>query len=622
MRIPDEILATIRASLDIVEVIGEYVPLKQRGSNYFGLCPFHQEKTPSFSVNPRLGIFKCFGCGAGGDVFTFIQQIEGVSFLEAVHLLAERAGIPLPNREDAGENEREPLFQALRFAARFYFTQLTQEASGKLARAYLKSRSIHPAAVRRFGLGYAPKAWDALATAASASGFHLEVFEQAGLLLPRRERGRFYDRFRHRLMFPIFSHVGKVVGFAGRLLEPEAKQPKYINSPETPVYQKGRILYGLYQARHAIRKREEAILVEGYTDVIALHQAGLEHAVASSGTALTAEQVRLLARYARRVVLLYDADPAGEQATLRSIDLFLEQGLPVYVVTLPAGEDPDSFVRQYGGEAFQEYLERHRQDFITFRYRLSRRLGLLDTPEGEAQLAREMVQSIARFPDSLLRETYLRRASEVLRIPEVRLFELLRTLPLANLPPPQPPRVAAEIPPLPKPTQLESLLPPEKLLLRLMLQEGRSMVAFVLGHMALAEFTEGPPRQLVAHLLEKYEAGEPIDARPFLEGRYGPELQHVATDVMMDPYEPSKGWARRGIPIPHPSEQAFKIAADAIVRLKLQRIDRLIHQLQQEQLQSQHDEARLREIMQQLISLQRLRNEISHRAFLNPDLLP
>ena len=333
MRIPDETLAAIRASLDIVEVVGAYVPLKQRGSNYFGLCPFHQEKTPSFSVNPKLGIFKCFGCGAGGDVFAFIQQIEGVSFVEAVRLLAERAGIPLPQSEEAGEDEREPLFQALRFAARFYFTQLTHETSGKLARAYLKSRGVRPATAQRFGLGYAPKAWDALATAAVASGFRLGVFEQAGLVLPRRERGGFYDRFRHRLMFPIFSHVGKVVGFAGRLLEPDPEQPKYINSPETPVYQKGRVLYGLYQARHAIRKLEEAILVEGYTDVIALHQAGIEHTVATSGTALTLEQVRLLARYAKRILLLYDADPAGEQAALRSIDLCLAQGLPVKTLT-------------------------------------------------------------------------------------------------------------------------------------------------------------------------------------------------------------------------------------------------------------------------------------------------
>lgn len=619
MRIPDETLAAIRASLDIVEVVGAYVPLKQRGSNYFGLCPFHQEKTPSFSVNPKLGIFKCFGCGAGGDVFAFIQQIEGVSFVEAVRLLAERAGIPLPQSEEAGEDEREPLFQALRFAARFYFTQLTHETSGKLARAYLKSRGVRPATAQRFGLGYAPKAWDALATAAVASGFRLEVFEQAGLVLPRRERGGFYDRFRHRLMFPIFSHVGKVVGFAGRLLEPDPEQPKYINSPETPVYQKGRVLYGLYQARHAIRKLEEAILVEGYTDVIALHQAGIEHTVATSGTALTLEQVRLLARYAKRILLLYDADPAGEQAALRSIDLCLAQGLPVYVVVLPAGEDPDSFVHQNSSEALQEYLERYRLDFISFRYQLARRQGMLDTPEGEAQLAREIVQSIARFPDPLLRETYLRRASEVLRLPEVRLFELLRVLSSTSLPSSSPPRIPSAPTSPPQPSQ--SLLPSEKLLLRLMLQEGRSMVAFVLGHMALAEFTEGPPRQLAARLLEQYEAGEPIDARPFLEGRYGAELQQVATDVMMDPYEPSEGWKRRGILVPRISDQAFEIAADAIVRLKLQRIDTVIHQLQQEQLRSQHDEARLREIMQQLITLQRLRQEISHRTFLNPDLL-
>ncbi len=326
MRIPEETIEAIRAAIDIVEVVGEYVPLRRRGANWFGLCPFHEEKTPSFSVNPHLGIFKCFGCGRGGDVFAFIQQIEHVSFVEAVRMLAERAGIPLPDGEEEADDPRPALYHALRFAARFYFEQLTQSEAGQVARAYLKQRGIHPEAVRRFGLGYAPNAWDALLKAATEAGIRSEVLEQAGLVLPRKERGGYYDRFRHRLMFPIFSHTGRVVGFGGRLLEPDPEQPKYINTPETPVYHKGRILYGLYQARQALRTQEEAILVEGYTDVIALHQAGIEHVVATSGTALTPDQARLLARYVRRVVLLFDADAAGQQAALRSIELFLERG--------------------------------------------------------------------------------------------------------------------------------------------------------------------------------------------------------------------------------------------------------------------------------------------------------
>ncbi|SHK05038.1 DNA primase [Rhodothermus profundi] len=618
MRIPEATIEAIRAAIDIVEVVGEYVSLRRRGSNWFGLCPFHEEKTPSFSVNPTLGIFKCFGCGVGGDVFAFIQQIERVSFVEAVRLLAERAGIPLPDGEEDTHDLRPALYHALRFAARFYFEQLSHPEIGQVARAYLKQRGIRPEAVRRFGLGYAPDAWDALLKAATQAGIQPEVLEQAGLVLPRKERTGYYDRFRHRLMFPIFSHTGRVVGFGGRLLTPHPDQPKYINTPETPVYHKGRTLYGLYQARQALRAQGEAILVEGYTDVIALHQAGIEHVVATSGTALTPDQARLLARYVRRVVLLYDADAAGQQAALRSIELFLARGLSVYVVSLPPGEDPDSFVRAQGARAFQEYLQRHRRDFVTFHYELARRQGQLDTPEGEAEVARTIVEAIARLPDPLLREPYVRRAAELLKIPPVRLLEILQateTAPAREAPSPR--STSVSLPPQPPPVWHEA----ERLLVRLMLEEGRPMIAFVLGHMALEEFTEGPPRQLITRLLEQYETGA-VDARPFLEGRYGPELQRLATEALMEPYEPSENWARKGIPVPRLRDRAYEAAADAMMRLKLQRIDELIHQLKEEQLRAQHNEARLREIIARLNHILQLRRQIERRAFLNPELLP
>lgn len=617
MRIPEETIEAIRTAVDIVEVVGEYVSLRRRGANWFGLCPFHEEKTPSFSVNQHLGIFKCFGCGRGGDVFAFIQQIEHVSFVEAVRMLAERAGIPLPDGEEEADDPRPALYHALRFAARFYFEQLTGPETGQVARAYLKQRGIHPEAVRRFGLGYAPNAWDALLKAATEAGIRPEVLEQAGLVLPRKERGGYYDRFRHRLMFPIFSHTGRVVGFGGRLLEPDPEQPKYINTPETPVYHKGRILYGLYQARQALRTQEEAILVEGYTDVIALHQAGIEHVVATSGTALTPDQARLLARYVRRVVLLFDADAAGQQAALRSIELFLERGLNVYVVSLPPGEDPDSFVRAKGARAFQEYLRQRRRDFVTFHYELARRQGRLDTPEGEAEVARTIVSAIARLPDPLLREPYVRRASELLRIQQVRLLEILEAQLTPSSREASPPAPSPSTPPPAAPTWHEA----ERLLVRLMLEEGRPMVAFVLGHMALEEFTEGPPRQLIARLLEQYEAGA-VDARPFLEGRYGPELQRLTVEALMEPYEPSENWERKGISVPRLRDRAYEAAADAMVRLKLQRIDEMIHRLKEEQLRTRHDEARVREIIARLNHILQLRRQIERRAFLNPELLP
>lgn len=619
MRIPEETIEAIRAAVDIVEVVGEYVALRRRGSNWFGLCPFHEEKTPSFSVNPHLGIFKCFGCGKGGDVFTFLQDIEHISFAEAVRILAERAGIPIPDEEDETDNLRPALYHALRFAARFYFEQLGHPEIGQIARAYLKHRGIRPEAVRRFGLGYAPHAWDALFKAATEAGLAPTVLEQAGLVLPRKERSGYYDRFRHRLMFPILSHTGQVVGFGGRLLEADPEQPKYINTPETPVYHKGRILYGLYQARQALRTQSEAILVEGYTDVIALHQAGIEHVVATSGTALTSDQARLLARYVRRVILLFDADAAGQQAALRGIELFLERGLSVYVVPLPPGEDPDSFVRTRGTRALQDYLKRHRRDFVTFLYEQARRQGQLDAPEGEAELARTIVRAIARFPDPLLREPYIRRAAELLRIPTVRLLEILQMQtampPRETLPAYATPSAPQPAPPAPK------WHAAERLLVRLMLEEGRPMVAFVLGHMALEEFTEGPLRQLVARLLEQYERGA-IDTRPFLEGRYGSDLQQLTIEALTEPYTPSENWERKGIPIPHLRDRAYQAAIDAMMRLKLQRIDELIHQLQQEQRHTHHDDTRLQEIITRLHHVLQLRRQVESRAFLNPELLP
>ncbi len=617
MRIPEETIEAIRAAVDIVEVVGEYVSLRRRGANWFGLCPFHEEKTPSFSVNPRLGIFKCFGCGVGGDVFAFIQQIEGVNFAEAVHMLAERAGIPIPESEAETDDPRPALYHALRFAARFYFEQLSHPETGRAARAYLKHRGIQPESVRRFGLGYAPDAWEALLQAATAAGIRPEVLEEAGLILPRRERGGYYDRFRHRLMFPIFSHTGRVVGFGGRLLASNSEQPKYINTPETPVYHKGRILYGLYQARQALREQAEAILVEGYTDVITLHQAGITHAVATGGTALTPDQARLLARYVRRVVLLYDADTAGQQATLRSIELFLERGLSVYVVPLPPGEDPDSFVRAQGARAFQAYLQRHRRDFVTFYYERAQQLGQLDSPEGEAEVARTIVKAIGRLPDPLLREPYVRRAADLLRIEPVRLLEILEaqtSSPVSTKP------AASPTPPTPPPAT-STWHEAERMLVRLMLEEGKAMVSFVLGHMALEEFTEGPPRQLVARLLEQYEDGT-INAQPFLDGHYGPELQRLTIEALMEPYEPSQNWERKGIAVPRLRDRAYEAAIDAMMRLKLQRIDELIHQLKKEQLHARHNETRLREIMARLSHILQLRRQIERRTFLNPELLP
>ncbi|QXD15025.1 DNA primase [Rhodocaloribacter litoris] len=643
MFIPDEKIEEIRAATDIVDVVGDYVRLKKRGSKFWGLCPFHTEKTPSFSVDPDQNLFYCFGCQRGGDVYTFVREIEGVGFFEAVRTLAERAGIPLPLEEVQAEeaNEVEAILNALRFAARFFFTRLVQAPAGRPALAYLRERGFTPGTIRRFGLGYAPDQWDGLLRAAEAAQIRPEMLEKAGLVIrrdgddPDGARARYYDRFRGRVIFPILSHVGKVLGFGGRILAPAAQgtgreeQPKYINSPETKVYNKSRVLYGLYQGKRAIRSREEAILVEGYTDVIALHQAGVENVVAASGTALTTEQVRMLGRYCKRILLLYDADAAGAGATLRAIDLVLEQGLSVYAVALPPGEDPDSFVRAHGGEAFEAYVAEHRKDFVAFLFEQARRRGALDTPEGVAEAQRAVVAAVARIPDPLVRESYLRRAAEVLGVPDMQLRRVLEAIreethrsrrePRRAVPPSPPAAPGRDAPPsTPAPSETpDAILPQEKILHRLMLEHGIPLVEFILGHMAEDEFTEGPSREMVRCLLEMYETGE-IRPRKLLDGSMGEALQRLAAAVLVDPYEPSENWLRRqNIPVPRLNEDPYESAASAMTLLKRIRVDAAIARKKEELFQAQQRGEEVRTLQQQMIALHELRKQIERRAFLN-----
>lgn len=652
MYIPDDKIEEIRATADIVDVVGDYVRLKKSGSRYKGLCPFHDEKTPSFSVDPRQGLFYCFGCQKGGDLFSFVQEVEAVSFSEAARMLAERMGVVLPEQEGPSErsSEREAVYHALRFAARFFYHQLTQTDAGAPALEYLRDRGFTPRFIKRFGLGYAPDAWDRLLQAAQKAQVNAETLEKAGLVIARRSGDGHYDRYRRRLIFPLFSHVGKVLGFAGRVLPgADDDQPKYINSPETVVYHKSEVLYGLHQAKRAMRKAEEAVLVEGYTDVMALHQAGVEHAVASSGTALTEEQIALLDRYADRLLLLYDADEAGGNAALRAIDLILARGLAPYVVPLPDGEDPDTFVQKEGAEAFRAYLKERRQDFITFRYEQARRAGLLDTPEGEARVMRAVVTSIARLDDPLTRETYLRRASEVLGIPDIRLHEVMGSLrekvvsrsgskgrpprpqaPLPDGPPPDAPRGAAPGPPPDEergragggPTQSRAEapsvpLPPERLLLRLMLEHGEPMVEFILGNMALEEFTEGLARDVVSTLLSMYEAGDVAPQR-ILDGGHGSDQQRMAASVMIDEYEPSENWSlRKGVRIQRPTEQPREVAVSAMTLLKLERVAAAIERVKEEQYRAGDDPEGVRAAQQRMVDLQRLQRRIRRREFLD-----
>ena len=619
MRYPEEKIEEVRASADIVDVAGDYVRLKKSGSQFLGLCPFHDEKTPSFSVDPRNNLFYCFGCHKGGDIFTFVEELEGIGFTEALRLLADRSGVPLPEPSGSDERatEKESIYHALTTAARFYYQQLTDKETGKEARAYLEKRGLAKETVRHFGIGYAPDAWEALLTAAKKEHISAEILEKAGLVKERDKGDGHYDRFRHRLMFPIFSHVGKVLGFGGRALSADEKTPKYINSPETEVYHKSGVLYGLHQGKQAIRGKEEALLVEGYTDVTALHQAGIQHVVASSGTALTSEQVRLLSRYAQRIVLLYDADEAGIQAALRGIRLVVSQGLSAYVVALPGGEDPDTYVADHGAEAFSSYLSEQRRDFVTFMYQQAQAEGRLDHPEDQAKVIDEIVQTVARIPDTLMQETHLRHASDVVGVPQGRLHQVLEDHQKGQKKRPSPPKRAKreEQEHAPAPAPAESL-PEERALLRIMLEKGGPLVEFVMGHVALDEFTDGPPRRMATALVDMFEGGA-VDPQQFLNGSRGPDLQQLAAGLLMNRYEPSTNWQTRNISVPEYNRDPHEAAAKVMTKLKLTRVDQAI--TDQKERIFRHNgggDKELRSLQQEMIELQDLRALIQRREFL------
>ncbi|MEW6685463.1 MAG: DNA primase [Candidatus Edwardsbacteria bacterium] len=420
-RIPDNLIEEIRLANDIVEVISEHLSLKKVGKYYKTLCPFHQEKTPSFIVTPERQIYHCFGCGKGGNVYGFLMEYEKVSFFEAIKTLAKRAGINLPTREEKKEGN-DLLYQANEFAAKFYREILLSE-KGKGGREYLIKRGINEETQEEFRLGYAPDAWDELLKAGGRKSLSSKILKDAGLIIEREDKSGFYDRFRNRLMFPIFSTTGRVVGFGGRSLETK-EEAKYVNSPETAIYQKGRTLYGLFQAKNEIRQKEDAILVEGNFDLLIPYQAGFKNIVASLGTALTEEQVKVLSRYTSKVFIVYDGDSAGLNAALKAIDLLLEANLEVKVSRLPKETDPDNLIRSQGKEAFSKVLQ-SATDFVDFKLALFSEKSDLREIAQKAKIAELLLESMRKVRDEMRQRLYLNKMAQRLALPEEILWHSL-----------------------------------------------------------------------------------------------------------------------------------------------------------------------------------------------------
>ncbi len=586
--IPRPTVEKIKDTLRIEEVIGDYMNLKRSGSNLTGLCPLHGEKTPSFNVNPARQIFKCFGCGEGGDAIAFVMKHDAISYVEALRLIARKYNIAVEEEqlspEAAAEHQRGQALSLVNdFARTFYHEELLQGDEGRsVGLSYFKQRGYSDETIKRFELGFAPARGDALKQAALTAGYQREYLHDLGLITKDGSR----DFLRDRVVFPIFGYSGKVVAFAGRVLRSDTKAPKYLNSPETELYVKNKVLYGMHLARTAIRREDLCLIVEGYADVIALHQAGVEHVVATSGTSLTDGHIKLIKRLTPRVTFLYDGDKAGIKAALRGLDLVLAEGMEVRLVLLPDNHDPDSYVKAYGGEAFREFVATEAKDFIAYKSDLVEEEAKGD-PIIRTRLVQGVLQSIALIPDVILRTEYIRTTGERFAIDEQTLVTQLNTYLSKNREDemrrtrvarrneseaiaeqalgPQPPGGYAEVggaevslPTKPQPPGVQGVtndIHRERDLASVIVafgserfdEEGDATVAeFVCANIeeVLDSFDDPVVGELLQECHHRIAAGDPIDTG-YWTGHDNPAIQSLAVDSIASPYSMSKGWWER-----------------------------------------------------------------------------
>jgi DNA primase len=513
--IPEGKIAEIKERARIVEVISDFVSLKKSGKNYLGLCPFHSERTPSFTVNEEKGIFHCFGCGAGGNIFNFLMRANHLNFPEAVKELAKRYSVALPKREQSEEEKRRRslkarLFEINGMAAEYYHRLLVSQKEGEEGRRYLVKRGISEEIIAEHRLGFAPAAWDSLALFLQGKGVPSNLAEDLGLIIPRKEGmatgggPSFYDRFRRRVIFPIINEGGQVSGFGGRIIDNATVSggqvpPKYLNSPESPVYSKGQMLYGLNVAKGPIREQGRALIVEGYIDLLSMHQEGIRNVVASLGTALTPAQVSLLGRYTREALLVFDADESGKKATQRSLELFLQEGVTARVVSLPGGFDPDSFIRQEKKAGFERLLA-NALPVVEYILEQAMRRHDVETVEGKVRAARELIPSLNRLKDPIEQNLYIERVASRLGLKESQIRTQLRgRLAQADetrIPPPRTSRGPAH----------------ERLLLQLMLMRPQVIPA-VQEVMGKEGFSDPRHKKLADELTNLWEGEKKLDVQ-------------------------------------------------------------------------------------------------------------
>lgn len=589
----------IRNRIDIVDVVSDFVSLKRSGQNYKALSPFTNEKTPSFYVVPSKGIFKDFSSGKGGDGITFVMEHEGMSYVEALKYLARKYGVEI--REDdrtpedlAAQSERDSLYIVMQFAKDYFKETLHKHDEGKsIGLSYFRERGFNDRILEKFELGYSLNEWRHLHDEALKKGFSESVLEKAGLIIKKEDK--VYDRFRGRVIFPVHNLSGKVVAFGARILTKEKDQPKYINSPETDIYHKSQVLYGLYQAKNEIRKYDFCFLVEGYTDVISLHLSGIENVVASSGTALTEEQIRLMRRFTENVTVLFDGDAAGIKAALRGIDLVLKGGLNVRVVLLPDGEDPDSYSKKLGSSKFQEYLKAHTKDFISFKIDLLSS-GTSNDPIKRAEAIREIVTSIALIPDPIKRSVYIKETGDLLKIQESVLLTELNKILIAEKKKRDQERMRDEVvEPLPEiidevvqasKTDAQTMVQmQERETIRLLLNyaengvgDDQKVIDFLLSELDDVEFINPVYREIFDAFKTGAESDTRIDNFYFLENGSDPVKRAVA-DLMTSRYETSPHWSDKyHIYFPHEKEVIHDVAMSNVLRLKFRLIQKMMEE--------------------------------------------
>ena len=648
-----ETVDRIYAAANIVDIIGDYVTLKRKGVNYTACCPFHNEKTPSFIVSPAKGLFKCFGCGKGGNAVTFLMEQEGISYPEALKMVAKRYGIEVHEKELTEEevrrnDDRESMFALNSWAAAYFANYLHNEPEGRsVGLSYFRQkRGMTDATIRKFGLGFCPARGDRMSKDALAAGYKREFLLSTGLSLARESDGSLYDRFRDRVIFPVHNISGRIVAFGGRTLRTDKQVAKYQNSPESEIYSKKRELYGLYFAKKAIQQQNFAIMVEGYTDVISMHQAGVENVVSSSGTSLTTDQIRLLGRFTKNITVIYDGDSAGIHASLRGIDMILREGMNVRVVLLPEPEDPDSFARSHTAEEVQGYIRDHERDFLEFKAEL-----LLKDAQGDpirkAALIGDMVTSVAQIPDPIQRSVYIKECARIMDIDENLLIsevarkristtgdreadDFLRRQSARQC---SEQEVQPEVQYVQRVEAGSSTEALERELVKYLLKyghcsfdfkEGRNMVPCNVAEVIFAEldadnlsFRNPLYNQILATYREHWQelgTGVEVPVHYFLN-HPDPEVCNASVDILTsdDNYVASELWKRKEVHVESEAEMLAVGVPKAVMLYKSKVIDGFIKELRAQLEKGDLSEDETSEIMQRMTRLNAARVSISHK---------